>query len=227
MVEQQARLVGALIRLDMRGERGVERPALDEGERLIYDFLRERVAKRPLSRPFTLYSESGRLKARQRCIELADIGAPFDKHAQVCLHERCAGDGCRAQDAPVLDGEPVEARDDNVVHRLRHGGLRGPDQRKFLDEQRIALGPIEQSVELLTVEIRDRRGEPAGVLAVKLAQAECDFGRKVGQRVGRRRRSRRDEDVHGSSEIAHDIVEQLERRFIAKVGVVEDQHDGR
>ena len=185
------------------------------------------MAERPLSRPFTLYSESGRLKARQRCVELADIDTRFDKHAQVCLHERCAGDGCRAQDAPVFDGEPVEARDDDVVHRLRHGGLRGPDHRKFLDEQRIALGPIEQPIELVTVEVRDRRRETAGILTAKLAQAESDFGWKVAQRVGRRWRSRRDEDVNVSSEIAHDIVEQLERRFIAKVGVVDDQHDGR
>ena len=147
-------------------------------------------------------------------------------------------DRARTQHGGRAHGHPFHPADHGVVQVRGHRctGIVGQSRRQLLDEQRVAVGALDDAGHDLggrrRVEQRAQQvGDVAGTEAVELEVACApagQLGRELAQRVpGRDVLAAVGADrAHGQrAGVAGDEGDQVERRAVGPVQVLEDQHD--
>ena len=218
--------------LEAAGEPLVQ-PATRAGQQLRLDDLAqqlvaEAVAARGLVLQDAVVERRPEAVVDVRLVDLEDVG-------EEPLVDRPAGDRRGVHDRPCGPVEPRDAREQDLDHRPRTLGVLGGEQ--LLDEQRVAPGPAPDPVEdaRRRVAARDQRQLAAHGVAVQAVELDDDRRRRPLElpepgedRVAAREvvdAAREDDREALGREVPRQEREQVARRAVDPVDVLDDEHD--
>jgi hypothetical protein len=222
--------------LDRRAERGVQSAALAGQQVLVDGVARERMPE-AVARTVVLDDEKMLLDRLAERGEQRLVGQAGDGGEQP-LRDTAAGDRPRAQHSLRRLAEPVEPCEQHVAERRRHLGTAGlDDDEHLLDEERVALGAVED-------ELDERRGRRVAAdrrqllpyllvrEAAQLQPLDRADALELGERLAQRMAALQlvgavgeDEQHADVAQRAHQERHEVARPLVRPVKVLDEQRD--